>query len=52
MSGAVSDLSLITKNGDMVGYWQVDNDEPDSLRDAVAIRQASAHLTVIVSSLS
>ena len=26
----VEDPALVTENGDLMGYWQVDEDEPDS----------------------
>ena len=37
---------LITEHGDFIGYWQVDEDEPDSFMDpaGVLIRNASKHL--------
>ena len=37
---------LITEHGDFTGYWQVDEDEPDSFMDPVGvlIRNASKHL--------
>ena len=29
--------SLITENGDIVAYWQVDEDDPDGFRDAIGV---------------
>jgi uncharacterized protein YuzE len=48
---ATSDPAMITENGDIVGYWQVDDEEPDSFRDpiGVAIRKASKHLAEVLS---
>lgn len=45
------DLKLTTKNGDIVGYWEVDEDDPSGFRDpiGIAIRQASKHFAVIPS---
>ena len=41
-----SDPSLITKDGDFVGYWKLDEFDPDELPDpiGVEIRHASKHL--------
>ena len=46
--------SLITENGDIVAYWQVDEDDPDGFRDAigVAIRRASVHLAEAIAAPS
>ena len=46
--------SLITKNGDIVAYWQVDEDDPDGFRDpiGVAIRRASVHLAEAIAAPS
>ena len=46
--------ALITENGDFVGYWQVDELEPEGFRDPVgiAIRKASMHLAAICTALS
>ena len=43
------DPKLTTENGDIVGYWEVDNDDPGGFRDpiGIAIRQASKHFAVI-----
>ena len=40
---------LITERDDFVGYWRVDEDEPDSFMDPVAvlIRNASKHLAQV-----
>ena len=43
------DPKLTTENGDIIGYWKVDEDDPDGFRDpiGIAITQASKHLAVI-----
>ena len=40
------DPALITENGDFVGYWQLDELEPEGFKDpvGVAVRRASTHL--------
>ena len=40
---------LITEHGDFIGYWHVDEDEPDSFMDPVGvlIRNASKHLAQV-----
>ena len=40
---------LVTEHGDFIGYWQVDEDEPDSFMDPVGvlIRNASKHLAQV-----
>lgn len=40
---------LTTENGDIIGYWEVDEDDPDGFRDpiGIAIKQASKHFAVI-----
>ena len=47
------DPELITENGDMVVYWQVDEEDPDGFRDpiGVAIRRASVHLAKVSAGL-
>ena len=47
----VCDPELITENGDMIAYWQVDEEDPDGFRDpiGVAIKQASVHLAAVSS---
>ncbi len=44
---------LVTENGDFVGYWEVDEHEPDGFRNAigVAIRRASEHLLPALATL-
>ena len=44
---------LITENGDLVVYWQVDEEDPDGYRDpiGVAIRRASVHLAKVSAEL-
>ena len=46
--------SLITENDDFVGYWQADEDEPDSFMDPVGvmIRNASKHLAPVTINLT
>ncbi|MCY4652819.1 MAG: DUF2283 domain-containing protein [Dehalococcoidia bacterium] len=46
MGRATSEPELITKNGDIVGYWQMDVDNPDGIPNpiGVAIKRASVHL--------
>ena len=46
MGRATSEPELITKNGDIVGYWQIDDDNPDGIPNpiGVAIKRASVHL--------
>lgn len=46
MGRATSEPELITKNGDIVGYWQMDDDNPDGIPNpiGVAIKRASVHL--------
>ena len=48
------DPELITENGDMVGYWRVDEYDPDGFRDpiGVAIRRASVHLAKVSEKMS
>ena len=43
------DPKLTTENGDIVGYWEVDEDDPDGFRDpiGIAIRQASKHFSTV-----
>ena len=45
--------ALMTENDDFVGYWQVDEEDPDGFRHpiAVAIRRASVHLAKVVAAL-
>ena len=47
------DPDLITENGDFVGYWQTDEEEPDGFRHpvGVAIRRASVHLAKVLDAL-
>ena len=46
--------SLITENGDIIGYWQLGDDDPDGFRDpiGVAIKNASVHLAEAVAAPS
>lgn len=54
MGRTTSDPDLITENGDLVAYWQVDEEDPEGFRDpiGVAIRQASVHLAKVSAELS
>ena len=40
---------LISENDDFIGYWQVDDDEPDGFMDPVGVllRNASRHLAQV-----
>ena len=44
---------LVTENGDLIGYWAVDEQEPDGFRDPIgfAIRRASEHLAPAIAAL-
>ena len=43
------DPKLTTESGDIVGYWEVYEDDPDGFRDpiGIAIKQASKHFAII-----
>ena len=43
-----------TEHGDFIGYWQVDEDEPDGFMDPVGvlIRNASKHLAQVTANYS
>ena len=43
------DPKRTTESGDIVGYWEVDEDDPDGFRDpiGIAIKQASKHFAII-----
>ena len=47
------DPDLVTENGDLIGYWEIDEVEPDSFMDPVgfAIRRASEHLAPAIGAL-
>ena len=49
LGDTTSDPSLITKDGDFVGYWKPDEYDPDELPDpiGVEIKHASKHLAGI-----
>lgn len=53
LGSKTDDPALITESGDFVGYWQVDELEPDGFKDpvGVAIRNASTHLTAACAAL-
>ncbi|MCY4651927.1 MAG: DUF2283 domain-containing protein [Dehalococcoidia bacterium] len=53
MGRTTGDPDLITENGDLVAYWQVDEEYPDRFRDpvGVAIRRASVHLAKVSAEL-
>ncbi len=44
------DPALITETGDFVGYWQVDEDNPDGVRDpiGVGLKHVSKHLVDVL----
>lgn len=46
--------NLVTENGDFLGYWEIDPEYPDDVRDpiGVALRQASKHLAPITDALA
>ena len=50
---STNDPAFMTENGDFVGYWEMDEAEPDGFRHpvGVAIRRASAHLAKVISAL-
>ena len=54
MGRATSESELITKNGDIIGYWQMDNDNPDGIPNpiGVAIKRASVHLAEVSEKMS
>lgn len=47
------DPALITNNGDFVGYWKLDEDDPNGFWEpiGVAIKQASKHLAPMLATL-
>ena len=54
MGRSTSDPEHITENGDIIGYWQLDEYDPsDGYRDpiGVAIRRASVHLAAVSAKL-
>ena len=53
MGRTTHDPELITKNGDIIGYWQVDEEDPDGFRDpiGVAIKRVSVHLETVSAEL-
>ena len=50
MGTKTSDPALVTETGDFVGYWQVDEENPDGARDpiGVALKCASKHLAEVL----
>ena len=54
MGRTTGDPDLITENGDLVAYWQVDEEDPEGFRDpiGVAVRQASVHLAKVSAELA
>ena len=54
MGRATSEPELITKNGDIFGYWQMDDDNPDGIPNpiGVAIKRASVHLASVSEEMS
>ena len=47
------DPELVTRQGDLVGYWAVDEQAPDGFRDPIgfAIHRASEHLAPAIAAL-
>lgn len=54
MGRTTGDPDLITENGDLVAYWQVDEEDPEGFRDpiGVAVRRASVHLAKVSAELA
>ncbi len=54
MGRTTGDPDLITENGDLVAYWQVDEEDPEGFRDpiGVALRRASVHLAKVSAELA
>ena len=54
MGKTTTDPDLITENGDLIGYWRVDEYDPDGYRDpiGIAIRRASVHLAKVSEKMS
>ncbi len=54
MGRATSEPELITTNGDIVGYWQMDDDNPGGVPNpiGVAIKRASVHLAKVSENMS
>ena len=50
MGRATTEPELISENGDIIGYWERDKDEPDGCLNpiGVAINRASVHLGRVV----
>lgn len=54
MGNSTSDAALVTENGDFIGYWQADENDPDGFYDpiAVAVKHASVHLADVIAAPS
>ncbi len=54
MGQTTDDPDLITENGDLIAYWQVDEEHPEGFRDpiGVAVRRASVHLAKVSAELA
>ena len=54
MGRSTCDPELITENGDLIGYWRVDEYDPSGFRDpiGVVIRRASVHLAKVSEKIS
>lgn len=54
MGRTTSEPGLITKNGDIIGYWQMDADNPHGMPNpiGVAIKRASVHLAKVSEKMS
>ncbi len=50
MGRATTEPELISENGDIIGYWEMDEDEPDECLNpiGVAIKRASVHLGKVI----
>ena len=54
MGYSTPDPALITENGDFIGYWQVDEADPDGFRYpiGVVVKRASVHLAEAIAAPS
>ncbi len=54
MGRTTDDPDLITENGDLVAYWQVDEEDSEGFGDpiGVAVRRASVHLAKVSAELA
>ena len=49
VGATTDDPTLVTENGDLIGYWERDVDDPNGIADPIgfALRRASEHLASI-----